>query len=184
MDSNCKSAIHVILGIYWVISLMDYNFVRMPWKFHLILQKWHAVVWTAIFLWAGMKEKAGRRSVCKDIHMSPQTGKKKEKEEEGERDPRLSYVRPLTFIVIPLPIQQVGRNQCALASAVLRSALCSSVLELWASLLPAAQRFSCDPEQGLPQRLTNFITTFSQLRSENQPNSPTHNHANPTSSFP
>lgn len=88
---------------------------------------------------------------------------------------------PFAFIVIPLTIQQVGWNQCGLASAVLRSALRSSVLELWASLLPVAHRFSRDPEHGLPQRLTNFITTFSQLCTENQPNSPTHSQSR---SFP
>lgn len=80
----------------------------------------------------------------------------------------------LASIVIPLTIQQVGWNQCGLASAVVRSALRSSVLELWASLLPMAHRFSRDPEHGLPQRLTNFITTFSQLCRENQTNLPTH----------
>ncbi len=113
--------------------------------------------------------------------MSQQTGQEeRERRRERERPP----VCPLAFIVIPLTILQVGRNRCHLASAVLRSALRSSVLELWASLLPAAHRFSCDPEHGLPQRLTNFITTFSQLCSENLRDSPTHSQSSPTSSFP
>lgn len=95
--------------------------------------------------------------------------RKGEKKREWE-----TPVSSLASIVIPLTIQQVGWNQCGLASAVVRSALRSSVLELWASLLPMAHRFSRDPEQGLPQRLTNFITTFSQLCRENQTNLPTH----------
>lgn len=93
--------------------------------------------------------------------------RKGEKKREWE-----TPVSPLASIVIPLTIQQVGWNQCGLASAVVRSALRSSVLELWASLLPVAHRFSRDPEHGLPQRLTNFITTFSQLCTENQTNLP------------
>lgn len=95
--------------------------------------------------------------------------RKGEKKREWE-----TPVSSLASIVIPLTIQQVGWNQCGLASAVVRSALRSSVLELWASLLPVAHRFSRDPEHGLPQRLTNFITTFSQLCRENQTNLPTH----------
>lgn len=95
--------------------------------------------------------------------------RKGEKKREWE-----TPVSSLASIVIPLTIQQVGWNQCGLASAVVRSALRSSVLELWASLLPMAHRFSRDPEHGLPQRLTNFITTFSQLCRENQTNLPTH----------
>lgn len=95
--------------------------------------------------------------------------RKGEKKREWE-----TPVSSLASIVIPLTIQQVGWNQCGLASAVVRSALRSSVLELWASLLPVAHRFSRDPEHGLPQRLTNFITTFSQLWRENQTNLPTH----------
>lgn len=95
--------------------------------------------------------------------------RKGEKKREWE-----TPVSPLASIVIPLTIQQVGWNQCGLASAVVRSALRSSVLELWASLLPVAHRFSRDPEHGLPQGLTNFITTFSQLCRENQTNLPTH----------
>lgn len=90
--------------------------------------------------------------------MSPQTGPEERKRETPSC--------PLASIVIPLSLLQVGRNQCGLASAVLRSALCSSALELWARLLLAAHRFSRDPEHGLPQRLANVITTFSQLCSE------------------
>lgn len=107
--------------------------------------------------------------MCKDIQVSSPMGQE-ERQRRRESTPPLCL---LAFIVIPLTILQVGRNRCGLASAVLRSALCSSVLELWASLLPAVCGFSRDPEHGLPQRLTNFITTFSQLFSGNQPNSRT-----------
>lgn len=49
------------------------------------------------------------------------------------------------------------------------------------SLLLAARGFSRDPERVLPQRLTNFITTFSQLCSANQTEWPTRSQSSPTS---
>lgn len=106
--------------------------------------------------------KKSSETVSVQGHSDVSTDRRRKGEKKRERDP----VCLLAFIVIPLTILQVGRNRCGLASAVRGSALRSSVLELWASLLPAAHRFSCDPEHGLPQRLTNFITTFSQLCSE------------------
>lgn len=127
---------------------------------------------------------------CEEIQRDGQCARtfrclhRQDKRRGSEEEEKETLVSPPVFIVIPLTVLQVGRNRCGSASAVLRSALCSSVLELWASLLPAAHRFSRDPEHGLPQRLTNFITTFPQLCWENQPDSPTHSQSNPTSSFP
>ena len=101
-------------------------------------------------------------------------GPRREGKKKTGTDP---LVRPLVFIVIPLMIRQVGRNQCVLASAALRSALCSSMLELWDGLLPAAHRFSSDPERSLPQRLTKFLSphfpNFAQeTSSTHQPTAP------------
>lgn len=100
------------------------------------------------------KKKDGRRA-----RTSRCLYRRAEKKEEKERDrePPSAISPSLLSLWRSCRWEEAG----FLASAVLRSALCSSALELWDSLLPAARRFSCDPERGLPQRLTNFITTFS-----------------------
>lgn len=86
MDSNCKSAILVILDIYWVISLTEV-FGRMPWKFHLLLQKQHTVMWTVRFFLRRNEEKQGDSQRARTLTCLHRQAKKKGREEERERDP-------------------------------------------------------------------------------------------------
>lgn len=153
----------------------------MPWKFHLLLQKQHTVTWTAVSFEEERRRKSRGGQRARTVRCLHRQAKKKGREKEGERPPAC----PLAFIVIPLMILQVGRNQCGLASAVLRSALCSSVQELWASLLPAAHRFSCDPEHvPPPQEVDKFYPHFSNFAQKNQPDSSTQSQSCSASSFP
>lgn len=149
----------VILDIFWVCFFCFFDrlyICKDALKIPFATSKAAHCYMNSCIFWGGMKGKSRGGQRARTVRCLHRQAKKKEREKEGERPP----VCPLAFIVIPLMILQVGRNQCGLASAVLRSALCSSAQELWASLLPAAHRFSCDPEHGLPQRLTNFIHIF------------------------
>lgn len=146
MDSDCIFL--VVLGIYWMISLIAQVFVRMFYFLH--TQK---VCEPFEEGWRGSREVVsaqGLPGVSAD-----RTRPEKEKKSEKETPPPRS---PLSFIVISLTILRVGRNRCGSASAALRSALCLSALELWGSLAPAAHRFSRDPERCLPPAVDKFLS--------------------------
>lgn len=152
MDGNCWCVCLLSFGV----STQSFLWLMCLWGF---LENSFCLLESSVLrLYSsggGSKEKKDGRRARTSRCLYRRAEKKEEK--ERERDPPSAISPSLLSLWRSCRWEEAG----FLASAVLRSALCSSALELWDSLLPAARRFSCDPERGLPQRLTNFITTFS-----------------------